>query len=184
MACEIVLVRHGESIWKTLNKTQGQLDSKLTEKGKKQAIDFINNTEMKHFDFIASSPLGRALETAEIFRMLIGYENVLIIDELKERYEGALEGLSREEQIRRYPNLFNNDRKLTNDIDIPFSEPLESFYNRVQIGIEKISKTGLKCIAVTHSGVIQAVKYLFNKTGNCSLGFSKVAYLESISISM
>ena len=62
----IVCVRHGQTIWKLEGRTQGQMDSALTEIGISQVHELSEKLNSEHFGMILSSSLGRALQTAEI----------------------------------------------------------------------------------------------------------------------
>jgi len=65
----IYLLRHGETVWNTLGRFQGQKDSPLTQRGILQADQVAGRLAQEigecsiPFEFHVS-PLGRALETA------------------------------------------------------------------------------------------------------------------------
>jgi alpha-ribazole phosphatase len=66
---KLILVRHGESELNMENIFFGHLDPKLTEKGQGQAQktkEILSNINYKE---IYSSPLKRAVETAEIINI-------------------------------------------------------------------------------------------------------------------
>ncbi|MBM08463.1 MAG: hypothetical protein CMF69_02640 [Magnetovibrio sp.] len=85
---EIYLVRHGETEWNCSKRYQGQLDSRLTEKGKIQAASvghliktvFSEDGAMP----IYCSPLGRCKQTAKEIC------NVAAIDPAKTKFEDRL----------------------------------------------------------------------------------------------
>ena len=66
MTNTIYLVRHGQTEWNIKGKTQGHGNSNLTEKGKTQAMELAEAMVKYPIDYIYSSDLGRAIETAEI----------------------------------------------------------------------------------------------------------------------
>jgi len=100
---EIVLVRHGESEFNTINNNPllgrlytGQYDTPLTEKGKLQAHSLKNNNLFKNLNSIYSSNLSRAVETA----YLVTEENNIIQDiRLSERSLGIFEGKFKHELL-------------------------------------------------------------------------------------
>ncbi|MBO3461845.1 histidine phosphatase family protein [Aetokthonos hydrillicola Thurmond2011] len=65
----VIIVRHGESTYNTEKRIQGRTDaSKLTEKGRNDAIKVGKALSNISFDAIYTSPLQRAKETADIIR--------------------------------------------------------------------------------------------------------------------
>ena len=97
----IYLLRHGETLWNTEGRYQGQLDSALTLKGERQAKEnalklskYIDIKEVKFF----SSPLGRAKATAKIIAKSNGLESSQIIfeQEIQEFNYGIFEGKTKE----------------------------------------------------------------------------------------
>ena len=103
---EIYLIRHGQTDWNILGKSQGQeADIKLNEKGKEEAQKTgiylktyrINGNE---FDAIYCSPLKRAKETAKIITKEINYSKDIIYDnKLKEKKMGILSGTTKKDEI-------------------------------------------------------------------------------------
>ena len=65
MKTRLLLIRHGETNWNKMGRFQGTIDIELTEEGKNQAILLSKRLKNK-FDYIYTSPLKRARETAEI----------------------------------------------------------------------------------------------------------------------
>ena len=93
----LCFVRHGRTIANIQMKIQGQIDNPLSDEGRKDPVivsEMINKTDL-NFDLIISSPLSRAIDTANIIK-----ENVpslknkeIIINPLFiEREFGAAEG--------------------------------------------------------------------------------------------
>ena len=64
----ITLLRHGESVGNAESRWQGQSDFPLTDKGRAQARMLAERWQRENvkFDFLVTSPLTRARETAEI----------------------------------------------------------------------------------------------------------------------
>ena len=94
---KLYLIRHGETVANTKRVFQGHFDSPLTEEGKQQAKKVALRLKDKKFDFVYSSPLSRALDTAkEIMRF---HNNVPFeVDErLIECSLGDMEGKTRKE---------------------------------------------------------------------------------------
>lgn len=71
---QITLLRHGESIGNAEARWQGQADFPLTDRGREQAFALAERwkKEKVQFDYVISSPLSRARETAEIIASALG----------------------------------------------------------------------------------------------------------------
>lgn len=95
----IIIIRHGETIWNIKKRKQGHKNSKLTSKGKKQAIkiaNFLNdkNFELENFIFYAS-PLKRVKDTIRIVFDHINSKcekKIIFLNSLKEHKFGVWEG--------------------------------------------------------------------------------------------
>jgi probable phosphoglycerate mutase len=69
----------------------GQTDSKLSKRGKLEALSAAEWLRGKHFDIMYSSPLGRARETSDILASTI-HPQPVILEGLRERSFGVFEG--------------------------------------------------------------------------------------------
>ncbi|MFA6755719.1 MAG: histidine phosphatase family protein [Bacilli bacterium] len=91
----IYLVRHGETDWNRKLLCQGRIDNLLNNNGKEGAKELgqnILNSNIK-IDYILSSPLKRAQETAKIIQQEINNKEQIKIDlNFLEREFGELEG--------------------------------------------------------------------------------------------
>ena len=86
------LVRHGQTVWNTLGKTQGHGNSPLTELGERQASELAEALKNYPIDMIYCSDLGRAVQTAEIVGSKLNIE-VEPTDLLREMGFGIWEGM-------------------------------------------------------------------------------------------
>jgi probable phosphoglycerate mutase len=85
------LVRHGETEWAALGRHTGRTDIPLTERGRAEASAVARRLAGHEFALVLSSPLSRALETAQ----LAGFADVVeTTDDLLEWDYGADEGLT------------------------------------------------------------------------------------------
>ncbi|XQW85010.1 histidine phosphatase family protein [Thalassotalea piscium] len=66
MQTTLYLARHGQTLWNLQQRFQGQLDSELTELGRQQSHQLAQSLSDKAIDYVISSPLGRAVATANI----------------------------------------------------------------------------------------------------------------------
>ena len=80
----LILVRHGESEWNRAGRIQGQVNSPLTVLGINQAKairDYLSGILLNQELEIYTSPLDRAIQTAEIIAQGIDYPSRKIIIE-------------------------------------------------------------------------------------------------------
>ena len=99
------LVRHGETEWNAENRLCGQSDVPLSEAGRQQAKKLAERLKSIPFEGLYSSPLRRALETANLISQVIGLEP--IVDErLIELGYGEWEGKTLAEVEKNDPKTF------------------------------------------------------------------------------
>jgi len=158
---EIILVRHGETEWNVEEIYRGRIDVKLNEVGVKQAEllgRYLSNLKL---DAIYTSPLKRALDTANI---LTQYQNVgvQVTDGLMDLNCGEWQGLSDEQVRKLYPALHEQWRVNPHLVKMPGGEKLEDVRERA-LGVvdEAVSK---------HSGSVALVSHrVVNKVLICAL---------------
>jgi broad specificity phosphatase PhoE len=111
---EILIVRHGESEGNLDGRLQGHLDSPLTERGRAQAAQvggFLGSLGLR-WEAAYASPLARARETARIIADRTGYPEAVLDEDLREIGAGQMEGLTRDDMERRFPDFLK--RAITN----------------------------------------------------------------------
>ncbi len=88
----LYIMRHGRTDWNDLHKLQGRTDIPLNAQGLQMAREAAQRYKDVHFDVCYTSPLRRALTTAEI--LLEGRDVPIIPDErLCEMCFGVFEGV-------------------------------------------------------------------------------------------
>ena len=182
----LVLLRHGESIWNKENKFTGWVDIDLSKKGKNEAKRSAKLLKEKGytFDVAYTSYLKRAIRTLWIVldEMDLMWIPVYNSWRLNERHYGGLQGLNKaemgkeygEEQVHIWRRSYdirppalkkkNTDRRY--DFAIPKCESLKDTVKRVipyWKTIAKEIKHGKKVIIAAHGNSLRAlVKYLDN----------------------
>lgn len=91
MKTNLYLARHGQTKWNEIQRYQGQLDSELTHLGKEQSKKLAQNIVNKEIDFIISSPLGRAVNTAISCQKLLNIP-IINLNDITERNLGQWQG--------------------------------------------------------------------------------------------
>jgi broad specificity phosphatase PhoE len=64
--CRLIVARHGQTEWNLQRRYQGTIDIPLTDLGRQQALALGKSLHAVPLKAIYSSPLSRAIETAEI----------------------------------------------------------------------------------------------------------------------
>ncbi|HEX73881.1 MAG TPA: histidine phosphatase family protein [Dehalococcoidia bacterium] len=102
---QIILARHGETEWNVEEVFRGRIDIELNETGLRQAQLLAEYLSALTIDTIYSSPLRRALKTAE---MIAGYHklDVEITHGLIDFNYGEWQGLPHQEVKDRYMELY------------------------------------------------------------------------------
>ena len=93
----LILVRHGESEWNRAGRIQGQINSPLTDLGINQAKairEYLSGILLNQQLEIYTSPLDRALQTAEIIAQGIDYPSrkIIIEERLNDFNVGEISG--------------------------------------------------------------------------------------------
>ncbi|EGL62149.1 phosphoglycerate mutase [Agrobacterium sp. ATCC 31749] len=105
----LYLVRHGQTEFNAVGRWQGQCDSPLTDVGRAQAAhvaSILKSQGLNQTATIVSSPLGRAIQTAEIIASTLGVDDPLTVDaRLKEVGMGSWDGLTDTEIEAEWPNV-------------------------------------------------------------------------------
>jgi broad specificity phosphatase PhoE len=146
---QITLIRHGVTEWNLSGKFQGHTDIPLSEQGRQQALVLAKHLKKAKVDVIYSSPLQRALETAQI-----AFPDREIIQDarLKELYFGMFEGFTQAEnaQHQDYPWWMADTFKRP----APKGESYEALRARAVAWMKSLPQEK-HIIAFTHSGTIQ-----------------------------
>lgn len=193
---KIVLVRHGQSMWNLENKFTGWTDVPLSENGIKEAKEagVVLKEKGYTFDLAFTSVLKRAEDTLSYILKEMDLENIEVRHNwrLNERHYGALQGLNKDDTIKKYgdeqvklwrrsadvrppalektdPRYPGNDPKykdLTTD-ELPTTENLMDTIKRVieywNSDIKTELLNGRKIIIVAHGNSLRGLmKYLDN----------------------
>lgn len=158
---EIILVRHGETEWNVTKIFRGRIDIELSQTGMKQAellAEYLSDTKV---DAIYSSPLKRALQTAEVIACYHRL-SVEITPALLDFHFGRWQGLSRQEVKDKYKALYAEWLKNPHQVQIPDGEKLDDVRKRA-LGV-------VESIIAEHGGTVILVSHrVVNKVLICAL---------------
>jgi len=94
----LVLIRHGQSLWNLENRFTGWVDVPLTAQGEDEARSAGTKLKGMPFDVAYTSALTRAQRTLQIILETAGLNVPVIRDQaLNERHYGDLQGLNKDE---------------------------------------------------------------------------------------
>ena len=103
---QLVLLRHGESVWNKENRFTGWTDVALTEQGAREAVEAGRTLKREgyRFDVAFTSVLKRAIKTLWLVmeEMELMWIPVHRSWRLNERHYGALQGLDKAETVARH----------------------------------------------------------------------------------
>lgn len=150
-------VRHGKTEWNAKHLCQGQLDIPLSNEGREE-VRALAKSLNSSFTTIYTSPLKRALETAQILQNVLSIPSLVEIEELKERAWGELEGKSNIEMYR----IEEAEEKKLPIPKIKGLEDREAFKRRIEKGMNRISSKGESSLIVSHGRVFLCLCELFD----------------------
>ena len=151
----ILLARHGETDWNREGRFQGHADPPLNRTGRAQAVDLSVALMAEQLAAVYSSPLRRALETADVVAASHGLEPVPL-DDLREVDVGSWSGLTRAEVEERFPAQFA--RWVDYSEGWEDGETYEEMGRRAVDALLRVAAAhdGERVLAVTHGGPIRA----------------------------
>lgn len=165
---QLILVRHGKSLWNIDGRWTGLTDISLADEGRKEAQEVGNATKDIPIDVAFTSVLKRATETlAEILAVRPSRCAVIQNPSLNERDYGDLTGKNKWELQKEFGDArFRHIRRGWN-VPIPNGETLQDVYNRVipyykQTILPYLEKNQ-NVLIVAHGNSLRALaKYLEN----------------------
>jgi broad specificity phosphatase PhoE len=153
----IYLVRHGETEFNIARRHQGHVDSQLTQLGRRQATGAgraLAGLVDAGDTVIFSSPLGRALMTAEIIADTIGITAPIIKDcDLKEIWMGSAEGMTEDEMSVRWPRRQAISATDSLSLESPDGEHLNALSKRLSRALMHVAAHHAKSRIVVSHGV-------------------------------
>jgi probable phosphoglycerate mutase len=162
MSVEIYLLRHGETEWNLDGRLQGQLDSPLTDLGRRQAQQLAEllATTFGETDLpvIQASPLGRAQQTANLIRGRFATTLHLVEPRLAEVSFGDWEGLTFDDIENDWADLIDS----YDDLDWLFEAPNGEGYERAVARADSwLQDQSGRLIAISHGLTAQLICSLY-----------------------
>lgn len=136
----VYLIRHGQTAWNREEVFRGRADIPLNETGRKEALLTGQYLRGVKVGLVYSSPLSRAVETAEAIARHQGKE-VQILDGLIDIDFGRWQGVSHEGVRERYGELYRQWKNTPNLVRFPGGESLEEVRERALREIHEAVQT-------------------------------------------
>ncbi|MFH1078853.1 MAG: histidine phosphatase family protein [Pseudomonadota bacterium] len=174
---ELILVRHGETIWNREGRVQGFSDMDLSDAGVKQAQQLALSLKDAPILSIYTSPLIRAQKTARIINEH-HHAPVYIERGLMEMNQGDFEGLTFQELMACEKDFL---KKWTSDpasVQMPNGESFIEVQDRAWKVIEGIFGKSGNALVVSHNFTIAAI---LCKIKNISLSQFKQVCVDTAS---
>jgi probable phosphoglycerate mutase len=154
----IVAVRHGETVWNAEMRMQGQLDTELSERGRRQARRTAAALADEGIEAIVSSDLVRAAATAAAIAETVGLPVTTDVG-LRERSFGAFQGYTYAEIDARWPAEAARWRRHDPLFAPDGGETLVEFDERAVAAVTRIAERerGRTVLVVTHGGVLDCL---------------------------
>lgn len=142
------LLRHGQTDWNVDFRLQGITDVPLNLTGISQAELAATCLDASDWDFIATSRLSRAKDTADIVARHLQISQVAILPLLLERSFGEVEGMLYEDWKSKHPDGIT-----------PGGETEEQLEHRTLMLLDELLETyrGSRVLAISHGALIRKV---------------------------
>jgi len=145
MGYQLVMIRHGESVWNKENLFTGWTDVDLSEQGKMEAAQGgkLLKEEGFSFDVCYTSYLKRAIHTANHVLEQLDEEWIPVIKtwKLNERHYGALQGLNKSETAAKYGEDQVKIWRRSFDVTPPALEPDDERNPALQAQYKNVDKS-------------------------------------------
>ena len=139
----LILVRHGQSLWNKERRFTGWADIGLTDQGKSEAEQAGRLIKKLNIEFHAyfTSQLKRAINSLEIILKILDIKNEEIIktSALNERHYGGLTSLNKDETIKKYGNKQVQIWRRSFDISPPAIDSQHPYKNKIDSNISSES---------------------------------------------
>ena len=149
----LIITRHGETEENKLGIMQGRLPGKLSTLGIEQARKTAERLKGEKIDFIYSSDLTRASDTAKEIAKFHPHTPIEFVEELRERDIGEYTGKKKSDfgwEIK--------DMKVTT-LDTKNGETVEQYYNRAKSFLHRtfLNHLNSTILLVGHNGINKAL---------------------------
>jgi broad specificity phosphatase PhoE len=152
-----LLMRHGETAWNREGRVMGRQPVDLDDEGRAQVESAIPLARELEPELIVSSPLPRALQSAEIIARGVGGIEILTDERLEEVRYGAWEGKTYHQLVK--DESYINYRKAPLESLTPGGETIRDVQARGVAAVDAaiIAHRGKRLLFVSHGDIIRTV---------------------------
>ena len=160
---KLILLRHGESQWNLENRFTGWVDVPLSPRGIQEAKNAGEKLRSFKFDRAFTSVLARANETLRLVLEAIGQTAIPTEKDkaLNERMYGELQGLNKDETVKKYGEAQVKIWRRSYDVRPPGGESLKDTAERVLPYYERTIKPyllkGETILVAAHGNSLRAL---------------------------
>lgn len=157
MVTNIYLVRHCQSTGNIEHRFQGRFDASVTEAGEQQLELLSLRFRNEPIDVIYTSPLTRAVKTAEAVAKYHPQLAIIHDDGLTELDCGKMENLMLSEIAAQFPTTARHWDESPDLCEFPDGETMAEVYTRVNAALDRIisENRGKTIVITTHGGVLR-----------------------------
>ncbi|TXL71676.1 histidine phosphatase family protein [Vineibacter terrae] len=149
----VAFLRHGPTAWNVEKRLQGMTDVELSAEGRAQVQRWVLPADVAGWRW-QSSPLARAMETAQLLRGGLEAEPQ---PALREMSFGAWEGYRLAELRQRFGAEMEGNEARGIDLVPPGGESPRQVMARLRPWLAALAADGRDTVAVSHKGVIRVV---------------------------
>jgi phosphoserine phosphatase len=153
---QLILIRHGETLWNKEGRVQGTSDIELSDTGKRQAGLLAISLKDHPIKAIYASPLKRAAQTAAIINEFHSLD-IKVHQGLMEMDQGDFEGCSFKELMDNKKDFLKKWISNPASVKMPNGESLSELQERAWRVMEEIISHKQNALVVSHNFTIAAI---------------------------
>ena len=164
---ELLLIRHGETLWNAGKIFRGRADIPLNETGKRQAVLLGEYLKDETIDAVYTSPLSRAEETAA--RIAGPHQmKAVAVSDLTDMDFGEWQGKELDEISQKYKDLYRDWLNIPEQAAIPGGESFARITGRITRFMEEVKARhgNGKIVIVTHRVIVKLAICLLLEISN------------------
>ena len=153
---KLILVRHGQTLWNREKRAQGVSDIALSNRGRAQADSLARSLRDERIDAIVSSPLKRALQTAEAINRF-HHLPIEPEEDLMELNMGDFEGIVFREMMKNHGDFLKRWAEDPASVVMPGGESLTELQERAWSAVERIIVKPGTTLLAAHNFTIMTI---------------------------